>query len=80
MRFIGKLLLWLGGGGILYLEVTPLAQQILDVFESGGTLDMELEVWLAKFALPVFVFGVICAVGLPELGSNKKVKSGKKDL
>ena len=78
MRIIGKLLLWLGGGGILYLEVTPLAKDIWEAIQSGGSLDMELETWLAEFALPIFVFGVICAVGLPELGSGKKIKSGQK--
>ena len=72
MKFIGKLLLWIGGGALLYTDLYPLAMDIIAAFDSGNGLGMGVQEYLLAFSRPVFVFGVICAAGLPELKSRAK--------
>jgi hypothetical protein len=72
MKFIGKLLLWIGGGALLYTDLKPLINDIIDAFDSGLGLGMGVEEYLLAFSRPVFVFGVICAAGLPELKARAK--------
>jgi hypothetical protein len=72
MKFIGKLLLWIGGGALLYTDLYPLAIDIIAAFDSGNGLGMGVQEYLLAFSHPVFVFGVICAAGLPELKSRAK--------
>ena len=72
MKFIGKLLLWIGGGALLYTDLYPLAIDIIAAFDSGNGLGMGVQEYLLAFSRPVFVFGVICAAGLPELKSRAK--------
>jgi len=72
MKFIGKLLLWIGGGALLYIDLDPLLRQIIAAFDSGEGLGLSLEKYLFAFSRPLFVFGVICAAGLPELKSRSK--------
>jgi hypothetical protein len=72
MKFIGKLLLWIGGGAMLCSDLYPLTRNILAAFDSGNGLGMGVQEYLLAFSRPVFVFGVICAAGLPELKSRAK--------
>ena len=72
MKFIGKLLLWIGGGALLYTDLYPLSRDIIAAFDSGNGLGMGVQEYLLAFSRPVFVFGVICAAGLPELKSRSK--------
>ncbi|MBC8370495.1 MAG: hypothetical protein H8E25_10885 [Planctomycetes bacterium] len=75
MKFIGKLLMWIGGSALLYIDLIPISKDIFQAFESGSGLGMSIEGYLLSFSRSVFVFGVICAAGLPELKSrNKKSK------
>ena len=70
MKFIGKLLLWIGGGALLYIDLDPLLRHIIAAFDSGEGLPFSLEEYLFAFSRPLFVFGVICAAGLPESKSR----------
>ncbi|MAU93910.1 MAG: hypothetical protein CMJ93_06860 [Planctomycetes bacterium] len=82
MKFIGKLLLWIGGGALLYTDLYPLVIDIIAAFDSDDGLGMGVEEYLFEFSRPVFVFGVICAAGLPELkprAKKPKPSSVKKD-
>lgn len=72
MKFIGKLLLWIGGGALLYTDLHPLVIDIIAAFDSGNGLGMGVQEYLLAFSRPVFVFGVICAAGLPELRPRAK--------
>ena len=72
MKFIGKLLLWIGGGALLYTDLYPLVIDIIAAFDSGNGLGMGVQEYLLAFSRPLFVFGVICAAGLPELKSRSK--------
>ena len=72
MKFIGKLLLWIGGGALLYTDLYPLAIDIIAAFDSGNGLGMGVQEYLLAFSRPVFVLGVICAAGLPELKPRAK--------
>jgi hypothetical protein len=69
------LLLWIGGGALLYIDLRPLVEQILHAINTERGLGMELDQYLLSYARPVFVFGAICAAGLPE---RKKSKSKPK--
>ena len=77
MKFIGKLLLWIGGGALLYADLYPLSTNILAAFDSGNGLGMGVQEYLLAFSRPLFVFGVICAAGLPELKPRRKKTSRK---
>ena len=82
MKFIGKLLLWIGGGALLYTDLYPLVIDIIAAFDSGNGLGMGVHEYLLAFSRPVFVFGVICAAGLPVLSpraKKQKPSSVKKD-
>jgi hypothetical protein len=82
MKFIGKLLLWIGGGALLYTDLYPLAIDIIAAFDSGNGLGMGVQEYLLAFSRPLFVFGVICAAGLPELkprSKKPKLNNVKKD-
>ena len=72
MKFIGKLLLWIGGGALLYTDLYPIARDIFAAVVSGDGLGMSVPAYLLKFSRPLFVFGVICAAGLPELKPRSK--------
>ena len=72
MKFIGKLLLWIGGGALLYTDLYPLARNIFAAVGSGDGLGMGIQEYLLAFSRPLFVFGVICAAGLPELKPRSK--------
>lgn len=74
MRFIGKWLIWIGGGALLYQYLRPLAEQCLRAYETGDSLGYTLEEWLMKFSMPVFVLGVICAAALPDLNRRRERK------
>jgi hypothetical protein len=57
---------------LLYIDLDPLLRQIIAAFDSGEGLGLSLEEDLFAFSRPLFVFGVICAAGLPELKSRSK--------
>lgn len=80
MKFIGKLLLWIGGGAMLYTSEPVNA--VINAIMSGNPLNKDIAEYLLEFAHPVFVVGVICAAGLPELkarAKKSKPNSAKKD-
>jgi hypothetical protein len=77
MRFIGKWLIWIGGGALLYQYLWPLYKECMAAYKGGDPLVYSLEQLLMKFAMPVFVLGVICATALPELNRRRAAK--KKD-
>ena len=57
---------------MLYTDLYPLAIDIIAAFDSGNGLGMGVQEYLLAFSRPVFVFGVICAAGLPELKPRAK--------
>ena len=57
---------------MLCSDLYPLTTNILAAFDSGNGLGMGVQEYLLAFSRPVFVFGVICAAGLPELKSRSK--------
>lgn len=76
MRFLGKWLIWIGGGALLFVDLRPLVQECMAALEHGrGIGPYGVEEWLLKFARPVFVLGVLCAAALPELGGKRKAKA-----
>ena len=78
MRFIGMLFIWLGGVLLLYTDLQEPIRIVSEYMESKVKPDgMSALSWIQLFARPLFVFGVICAVGMPKLGA-KKGKNGKK--
>lgn len=77
MRFIGKWLIWIGGGALLYQYLWPLYKECVAAYKGGDPLVYSLEQLLMKFAMPVFVLGVICAAALPDLNRRRAAK--KKD-
>ena len=72
------LFIWLGGVLLLYTDLQEPIRIVSEYMESKVKPDgMDTLAWIQMFARPLFVFGVICAVGMPKL-SGKNGKSGKK--
>ncbi len=81
MRFIGKWLIWIGGGAWLYRDLRPLVEECLEAWRRHtGIGPYTLEEWLTKFAEPVFILGVICAAALPDLNRRREKKKAKANL
>lgn len=79
MRALGMLLIWIGGGLWLYQDLSGPLQMVLDAMKEDRALGMSAMEWLELFVKPIFVLGVICAVGMPALKARpKKGKKGKK--
>ena len=57
---------------MLCSDLYPLTRNIFSAVGSGDGLGMGVQEYLLAFSRPVFVFGVICAAGLPELKSRSK--------
>ena len=75
MRFIGKWLIWIGGGALLYIDLRPLVEECQQAYQRGVALGpYTVEEWLLRFARPIFVMGVICAAALPDLNRRKTSK------
>jgi cytochrome c oxidase assembly factor CtaG len=75
MRFIGMLFIWLGGVLLLYTDLQEPIRIVSEYMESKAKPEgMSALSWIQMFARPLFVFGVICAVGMPKLGAKKKGK------
>lgn len=78
MRFLGKWLIWIGGGALLYVDLRPLLEECLEAWRRDGPIGpYTLEEWLLKFARPVFVLGILCATALPELGRRSRKTAPK---
>ncbi len=82
MRFIGKWLIWLGGGLLLWQDGRPLAELLLQALRDGGPREtLTWQEWLLLCARPIFVVGVIAAAGLPDVKPKKaerrKVPAGQ---
>ena len=60
---------------MLCSDLYPLARNIFAAVGSGDGLGMGAQEYLLAFSRPVFVFGVICAAGLPELKPRRKKTS-----
>jgi hypothetical protein len=71
VRFIGKWLVWIGGLALLYVDLRPLVEQMLEAYRAQRGIGQPLETWLLQFARPVFVLGVLCAAAMPEPGRRK---------
>ncbi|MFT7516758.1 MAG: hypothetical protein ACI84O_000543 [Myxococcota bacterium] len=77
MKFIGKLLMWIGGFALLYTDLNPIIRDIIHAFDDGSGLGMSIQDYLRQFSRPLFVFGVICAAGLPEIKPRSKKSKPK---
>lgn len=72
MRFIGKWLIWIGGGLLLWQDGKPLADLLLQALRDGGPMEtLTWQEWLLLCARPIFVVGVIAAAGLPDVKPKK---------
>jgi uncharacterized membrane protein len=78
MRFIGMLLIWIGGGLWLYVDLQEPIQIVTAYWKTKAQpADYTVFNWIKLFAQPLFVFGVMCAVAMPKLSGKKKKKAKK---
>jgi hypothetical protein len=78
MRFIGMLLIWVGGSLWLYVDLQEPIQIVSAYWKTKAQpADFTVFNWIKLFAQPLFVFGVMCAVAMPKLGGKKKNKAKK---
>ncbi len=69
------LFIWLGGVLLLYTDLQEPIRIVLEYMESKTKPEgIDAMAWIQMFARPLFVFGVICAVGMPKLGGKNKGK------
>lgn len=69
------LFIWLGGVLLLYADLQEPIRIVSEYMDSKTKPEgIDTFAWIQMFARPLFVFGVICAVGMPKLGAKKKPK------
>lgn len=72
------LLIWIGGGLWLYVDLQEPVQIVTAYWKTKAQpADYTVFNWIKLFAQPLFVFGVMCAVAMPKLSGKKKKKAKK---